>query len=69
MGMLMRLLASLPKNTAFPAVAALAAWYAGAKYGAPEIYVNMIDGILAQGGDLIGGFVGGESGGGNETDA
>ncbi len=62
MHMILRLLATLPKNTAFPAVTALAAWYAGAKYGAPEVYVNAIDGALAMGGDLIGSWTGGETG-------
>lgn len=64
MNMILRLLASLPKNSAIPAVAALAAWYAGAKYGAPEMYVNAIDGVLAAGGDLIGSWTGGEGGSG-----
>ncbi len=67
MNMIIRLLASLPKNTAFPAAAALAAWYAGAKYGAPEMYVNAIDSALAMGGDLIGSWTGGE-GGADEVD-
>lgn len=62
MNMLFRLLASLPKNASFPAVAALAAWYAGAKYGAPEMYLNAIDGVLAMGGDLVGSWTGGEGG-------
>lgn len=59
MNMLARLLVALPKNTAVPAVCAVAAWYTGAKYGAPEILINSIDGMLAQGSDLLGGFVGG----------
>ncbi len=62
MNMILRLLAALPKNSAIPAVAALAAWYAGAKYGAPEMYVNAVDGILAAGGDMIGSWTGGEGG-------
>ncbi len=62
MNMILRLLMALPKNSALPAVAALAAWYAGAKYGAPEMYVNAIDGVLAAGGDMIGSWTGGESG-------
>ena len=68
MNMIFRLLASLPKNTAFPAVAALAAWYAGAKYGAPEMYVNAIDGVLSMGGDLVGSWTGGEDAGATSTD-
>ena len=62
MNTIIRLLAALPKNSAFPAVAALAAWYAGAKYGAPEMYVNTIDGVLATAGDMIGSWTGGEGG-------
>ena len=62
MNMILRLLASLPKNASVPAIAALAAWYAGAKYGAPEMYVNAIDGVLAAGGELVGSWTGGEGG-------
>lgn len=68
MHMLMRILGSLPKNSALPAIAALAAYYIGGKYGAPDIYLNTIDGVLAQGGDLIGGMLGGENGGDAPTE-
>ncbi len=69
MNMIFRMLVSLPKNTAFPAVAALAAWYAGAKYGAPEMYLNVVDGVLSSAGDLIGSWTGGEDAGAAPTDS
>ena len=59
MNMLMSLLAWLPKNSAAPGVAALAAWYIGAKYGAPDMYINAIDGALAAGADFLGSLANG----------
>ena len=59
MGMLLRLLGSLPKNALAPVIFLLAGWYGGAKYGAPEMAMNTIDGIVDQATGLVGGFVGG----------
>ncbi|MBT8473444.1 MAG: hypothetical protein HKN14_08105 [Marinicaulis sp.] len=68
MGMLTRLLGALPKNMLVPAVVLMAGWYGGAKYGAPEMLMNSVDGAIAEAGDLIGGFMGGEEDGpSNET--
>ena len=50
----------LPKNMAVPAVVLAIGWYGGAKYGAPDYLMNSIDGMLAEGGEMIGGLMGGE---------
>jgi len=62
MNMLMRLIASAPKNMTFPLIAVLAGWYGGAKYGAPEFVMNSVDGMLAKGGDIVGGLLTGGEG-------
>ncbi len=59
MGMILRLLGSLPKTALAPAIFLLAGWYGGAKYGAPEMAMNAIDGVVDQASGLVGGFVGG----------
>lgn len=62
MHMIMRILGALPRNMTVPVVVLLAGWYGGAKYGAPDYVMNSIDGMLQQGGDIVGGFLGGEEG-------
>ena len=68
MNMIFRMLGRLPKHSITPALAALAAWYVGAKYGAPDMYVGAIDGVLAQAGDLLSGVAGGEDSGATTAD-
>lgn len=60
MRMFMRLLSALPRNLLLPAIVLAAGWYGGAKYGAPDYLVNSIDGVLDQGAELVGGFIGGD---------
>ncbi|MEO1251464.1 MAG: hypothetical protein AAFW81_03855 [Pseudomonadota bacterium] len=52
----------MPQHSAVPAVAALAAYYLGAKYGAPDLYVNSVDGALSTLGDFISGLGAGDDG-------
>ena len=64
MGALARILFAMPKHGALPVICAVTAWYAGAKYGAPDALINSIDAVLAQGGDLVGNLTGGATGAG-----
>ena len=59
MGSFLRILAMLPKNMAVPAVVLAIGWYGGAKYGAPDFVMNNIDSLIAEGGEMIGGVLGG----------
>ena len=59
MNMMMRMLGALPRNASLPVLAILAGWYGGAKYGAPEFVMNSIDGMIADGTEMVGGFLGG----------
>jgi len=60
--MITRLLGMLPRNLTVPVIVLLAGWYGGAKYGAPDYVMNSIDGLVAQGGEIAGGLLGGEEG-------
>lgn len=60
MGTFLRILSMLPKNMAVPAVVLAIGWYGGAKYGAPDYVMNSIDGLVAQGGEMVGGLLGGD---------
>ena len=64
MNALAGILFALPKHGTVPVICAVAAWYAGAKYGAPDALINSIDAVLAQGGDLVGSLTGGATGAG-----
>lgn len=50
-------LRALPKNLLFPAVAILGGWYGGAKYGAPDQFINTIDGVVEQGEGALNGLL------------
>ena len=54
MNMLLRMLATAPRNMMLPLVAAIAGWYGGAKYGAPDYVMNTVDGLIAKGGAMVG---------------
>ena len=56
---------ALPKNLLFPAVAVAAGWYGGAKYGAPEQFVNTVDSVIEQGEGAIDGLLEMANGAGN----
>lgn len=56
------ILSILPKNMVVPAVVLAVGWYAGAKYGAPDFLVEMVDDSIKQAADLLAAlFGGGES--------
>ncbi|MEM9014287.1 MAG: hypothetical protein AAGB02_04185 [Pseudomonadota bacterium] len=67
MGMISRLLSMLPSNWSAPVLFLLAGWYGGAKYGAPELLLNTVDGAVQQVGDVVGGFVGGQNDNSGDT--
>lgn len=67
--MLFRMLAAAPRNASIPIIAILAGWYGGAKYGAPDYVLTTIDGMLAQGGDIVGGLLPGAEGGDAPADS
>ncbi len=62
MHMFFRVLGALPRNMTVPVIVLAAGWYGGAKYGAPDYVLNSIDGMIAQGGDIVSGFLGGQEG-------
>ncbi len=57
MNMFLRLLATAPRNMMLPIVAVMVGWYGGAKYGAPDYVMNTVEGMLARGGDIVGGLL------------
>ncbi len=57
MNMLLRMLATAPRNMSLPLIAVLAGWYGGAKYGAPDYVMTTVEGMLAKGGDIVGGLL------------
>ncbi len=57
MNMFLRLLATAPRNMMLPIVAVMAGWYGGAKYGAPDYVMNTVEGMLARGGEMVGGLL------------
>lgn len=57
----------LPSNWSAPVLFLLAGWYGGAKYGAPELLLNTVDGAVQQVGDVVGGFVGGQNDNSGDT--
>ena len=57
MGNLARMLAFLPKNMTVPAVVLALGWYGGAKYGAPDYVMDSIDGMFAEGTEMVRGVL------------
>ena len=66
MGIILRILGALPRNLLAPAVAILAGWYGGAKYGAPDYLMASVDNAIAQGSSIVGAVLGNDEG---EADA
>lgn len=48
-----RLLLSLPRALLAPVIFLLAGWYGGAKYGAPDLVIRAVDGVIARGKVLL----------------
>ena len=57
--LLARLLAALPRAV-LVAIAALAGWYGGARYGAPDAVMTAVDGAFARAGAAARSLRGGE---------
>jgi len=58
MNLILSFVTLITRRGLMPVLILAAGWYGGAKYGAPDLVINAVDGVIARGGAIIGPLLG-----------